>query len=89
MTVTKLQRENGKLKPVSFNYIQAMKLVLDMEAKLAGNQSMIAYAFQLAIKRQRAAFDIILEAKEMIEQNYSCMADIFGNQLTDRIKFFS
>lgn len=89
MTVTKLHKENGIKKPVCFNVLQAMKLMLDIESRLAGNESVIAYSIKLAVKMGRPAVKIIEDIQEMIAQNYNCMADVFGStRFTDEIKNF-
>lgn len=74
-------------KPIPFPDLQAMKLVLDMDAKLAGNESMIAYAIKLSILKT-PPMNTISQVKDMIHDNPSAMAGLLGNSLVYTIQTF-
>ena len=71
-----------------FPYLQAMGIIIKMEQKLASEESTIAYCLKKAIADKAPAIVILQTTKDMIQDNYSMMADIFGNKLTVEIKNF-
>lgn len=70
----------------SFPYLQDMKLLIDMETKLAGEESVIALSIKGAIQRGRPVKEIITTCKEMIQDNEIVMWDILGKDILERIK---
>lgn len=66
----------------SFNALQAMRIIQDVEMKLAGNETVLA----LGIKHSKAPYITkINEMKEMIEDNRPAMEFMIGLVLVDEI----
>lgn len=75
--------------PTKFPALQAMDILIKIEMALAGNENnVIAIGLKAAIKDNLPAAKIITEVKEMIEDNPDAIADILGNELMTKIKFF-
>lgn len=69
----------------SFNALSAMRIITDVEFKLAGNETVLA----LGIKHSKlSCVGKIGELKMMIEDNYNAMADMIGVSLVEEIKNF-
>jgi len=72
--------------PQKFNYLVAMKIIIDLEFVLAGQESIIAIALKNAIKGQVPAETIISNIKDFIVDNEDAMGFILGNDLLNQIK---
>lgn len=68
-----------------FNYLQAMKLLIDVEFALAGNESFAALAIKQAIRDDKPGRVIIDTIKDMSTDNYNSVADMIGLSLTNKI----
>jgi hypothetical protein len=66
-------------------YLQAMRIMQDVELKLAGNENMIAICIKSAINNGTPYVDIITTIQEMATDNYNAIADLIGIKLTDEI----
>ena len=71
----------------SFDYLQLMKSVIDIEFKLAGEQKGVWLFIKQAIQMKEPARDIINTVKNMAEDNYNAVADVLGVKLTNRILY--
>lgn len=65
--------------------LQAMRIMQDVELKLAGNENMIAICIKSAINKGTPYVDIITTIQEMTTDNYNAIADLIGIKLTDEI----
>ena len=65
--------------------LKAMRIMQDVEIKIAGNNSMIAICIYLAIVKNTPYIDIINTIKDMATDNYNAIADLIGIKLTDEI----
>lgn len=69
----------------TFPHLQTMKLLIDVEFKLAGNESFAAVAIKQAIRQQKPAKVIINTVRDMAQDNKTAVADMIGISLTNKI----
>ena len=69
---------------LDFDCLQIMRLVQDIEFKIAGNETVIALGIKANIK-QLPAKQIVKELKEMATDNYIAIVDLLGFNLTNKI----
>lgn len=67
-----------------FDCLQIMRLVEDIEFKLAGRESIWCIAVKQAIKTKPARL-VLQTVKDMATDNYNAVADVLGVKLTDKI----
>jgi hypothetical protein len=65
--------------------LQAMRIMQDVEMKLAGSENMVAICIKGAINKGTPYVDIITTIQEMATDNYNAIADLIGIKLTDEI----
>lgn len=65
--------------------LQAMRIMQDVELKLAGNENMVALCIKGAINNGTPYVDIITTMQGMAIDNYNAIADMIGIKLTDDI----
>lgn len=68
-----------------FPYMQHMRLIIDVEFKIGGNESIWCIAVMNAIRSGKPARQIIESIKDMATDNYNAVADVLGCSLTDKI----
>ena len=72
-----------------FGYIplmwQTMKLMLEVEEKIAGKEDTISLGIKSCIYQKLPAAKILNEIKEMAEDNYAAIGFLLSNKLTDKI----
>ena len=68
-----------------FPYLQHMRLIIDVEFKIGGNESIWCLAVKQAIRSGKPASDILNTIKDMATDNYNAVADVLGVSLTDKI----
>ena len=68
--------------PTNFTALQAMDIILRMEAALAGEGNLIVFSLKKAIRDNQPANLI------MIRDNATSMQDVLGVSLVDKIKNF-
>lgn len=71
--------------PSQFNYLQTMRLLIDVEFKLAGNESFAAVAIKQAIRDGKPAKVVLSTIKDMAQDNYNGVCDMVGVKITDKI----
>lgn len=69
----------------SFDYLQLMRLVHDIDAKMAGHEAIWCIAVKQAIRSGKPARLIIDSVKDMATDNYNAVADVLGCKLTNQI----
>ena len=74
--------------PTNFTALQAMDIILRMEAALAGEGNLIVFSLKKAIRDKQPTNLIIKTTQEMIRDNATSMQDVLGVSLVDRIKNF-
>lgn len=70
---------------IPFDYLQTMKLLIDVEFALAGNESFAAVAIKQAIRDKKPATVILTTLKDMATDNFDAVADMLGNSLTRKV----
>jgi hypothetical protein len=65
--------------------LQAMRIMQDVELKLAGNENIVAISIKGAINNGTPYVDILTTIQEMAIDNYNAIADMIGIKLTDEI----
>ena len=70
---------------IPFDCLQLMRLVHEVEMKLAGQESIWCLAVKGAIRGNKPARQIINTIKDMATDNYNAVADVLGKSLTDKI----
>lgn len=68
--------------------LQAMRIMHDVELKLAGHENMVAICIKNAINDGTPYINIITTIQEMAIDNYNAIADLIGIKLTDEILNF-
>ena len=68
-----------------FPYLQHMRLIIDIEFKLAGEEAIWCLAIKQAIRSGKPASEILSSIKDMATDNYNAVADVGGVSLTDKI----
>ncbi len=68
-----------------FPYLQHMRLIIDVEFKIAGNESIWCLAVKQAIRSGKPASQVLSSIKDMATDNYNAIADVLGVSLTDKI----
>ena len=68
--------------------LQCMRIIQDVELKLAGNDNMIAYSIKNAIRTGTPYANILTTIQEQAQDNYNAIADMIGIKLTDEILNF-
>ena len=68
-----------------FPYLQHMRLIIDIEFKIGGNESIWCIAVMQAIRSGRTASEILNTIKDMATDNYNAVADVLGVSLTNKI----
>lgn len=68
-----------------FPYLQHMRLIIDVEFKIGGNESIWCIAVMNAIRSGKPASDILNTIKDMATDNYNAVADVLGISLTNKI----
>ena len=68
-----------------FPYLQHMRLIIDIEFKIGGNESIWCIAVMQAIRSGKPASEILSSIKDMATDNYNAVADVLGVSLTDKI----
>lgn len=71
----------------TFNALQAMRILHDVEMKLAGNENVIALSIKSALKT-KPYISIIHFIKDMATDNRPSIEFIIGAKLTDEILNF-
>lgn len=86
--MTNLTSFNQTAKPFTFNCLQAMDIILKIEAQLAGQTHAIALGIKKGIADGTPAITIIGYIKDFARDNYVMARDVLGkNLLTDIINF--
>lgn len=70
---------------IPFDCLQLMRLVHDIEFKLAGQQGAVWCYVKKAITDKYPAKKIVVMVQDMAIDNYNAVADVLGVVLTDRI----
>jgi len=70
---------------IPFDCLQLMRLVHEVEMKIAGNESIWCLAVKNAIRSGKPARMIVGTVKDMATDNYGAVADVLGVTLTDKI----
>ena len=83
-----LNQNNMTTLPTNFTALQAMDIILRMEAALAGEGNLIVFSLKKAIRDKQPTNLIIKTTQEMIRDNATSMQDVLGVSLVDRIKNF-
>lgn len=68
----------------SFDCLQLMRLVHEVELKLAGQEAIWCLAVKQAIKNKPARM-VVDTVKDMATDNYNAVADVLGKKLADKI----
>ncbi len=68
-----------------FNDLQAMKLLQDIEQKIAGNNDPISHGVRTWMGQRKSATYIIAQLKGMAIDNPDLMGDVVGMKLVNRI----
>lgn len=66
-------------------HMPCFRILTDVSVKIAGNNSMITYTIQHAVKSGRPAVYICQTIAEMANDNYNAIADLIGVELTDEL----
>lgn len=76
-----------KLKsPVNFDCLTNMKLLIDIEFKIAGQQGCVWGIIKNAIAGKKySQHELLSMVKDMATDNYNGCADVLGKVLTDKI----
>lgn len=70
------------------NKLQAMRIMQDVEMKLAGNENLFALSVKQAIKENKPYVDIIKMIRESAEDNVTMVVGQIGLYLTKEIANF-
>lgn len=70
---------------IPFDCLQLMRLVHDIEFKLAGHEAIWCLAVKNAIRSGKPARMIVDTVKDMATDNYGAVADVLGVKLTDMV----
>lgn len=65
--------------------MQHMRLIIDIEFKLAGEEAIWCIAVKQAIRSGKPASEILSSIKDMATDNYNAVADVLGVSLTNKI----
>jgi len=65
--------------------MQHMRLIIDVEFKIGGNESIWCIAVMNAIRSGKPASEILSSIKDMATDNFNAVADVLGISLTDKI----
>lgn len=68
-----------------FPYLQHMRLIIDVEFKLAGHEEIWCLAVKQAIRSNVPAVKVLQTIKDMATDNYNAVADVLGISLTNKI----
>jgi hypothetical protein len=71
-----------------FNSLQAMRIMQDVEMKLAGKTNNLANGFRYMIKQNTPYVECIKTIADCATDNYNMVADMIGCKLTDEILKF-
>lgn len=72
--------------PVNFDCLTNMKLLIDIQFKLAGEQGFVWQIIKNAIEsKSYSQYQLLYILKDMAIDNYKACADVLGVELTDKI----
>jgi hypothetical protein len=71
--------------PVNFDCLQLMDIMIEVEAAIGNKQCNISDGIRQNITKGTPARKIVKQLKEMAEDNYGIMFDLFGGKLTKKI----
>lgn len=65
-------------------HLPAMRIIMDVGLKLAGNECLAAVCIKAAITKGMPYLLIVQTIAEMATDNYNMVADLIGIELTDK-----